>query len=82
MSGRLRDALVAFAREGEHVDAQLLLHFGRDLMHVVADQAHRAGREHRDGLGVEQVVGLLDRLPQPLLAAEDDVLFLMSVEKQ
>ena len=45
-------------------------------MDVVADEAHRAGGEDADGLGLEEVIGLLDRLPQFLLAAEDDLLIL------
>ena len=47
-----------------------------DGVHVVADQAHRAGGEHGDRLGMEQVEGLLDRRAELLLAAEDDLLLL------
>ena len=44
MAGGLADPLVAFATEGQDVDAKLLLHLARDGMDVVADQADRAGR--------------------------------------
>ena len=76
VAGRLAHAAVALATEGEDVDAELLLHFAGHGVDVVADQPHGAGRKDGDRLGMEDVVGLLDRLPQPLHAAEDDVLLL------
>ena len=79
--GRLAHAAVALATEGEDVDAEFLLHFAGHGMHVVADQAHGAGREDGDRLGVEDVEGLLDRLAEPLHAAEDDV-FLLHVGRE
>ncbi len=77
MAGRLGDALVAFAGEGVDVAvAELFLHVRGDGVDIVTDQPHRAGGEDGDGFGMEEVVGLLDRRRQFLLAAEDDVLLL------
>ncbi|KAF5038634.1 hypothetical protein DSECCO2_552200 [anaerobic digester metagenome] len=77
VAGRLADALVAFAAEGEDVAVpELGLHLAGHGVDVVADEAHGTGRENRDGPGVEEVVGFLDGRLQLLLAAEDDVLVL------
>ncbi len=76
VAGRLAHALVALATEAKDVDPQLFLHLPGHGVHVVADEAHRAGGEDADGLGLEDVIGLLHRLLQLLLAAEDDLLIL------
>ena len=76
MARRLAYAAVSLATEGEDVDAELLLHFPRDGVNVVADQADGASGKDGDGLGMKNVEGLLDGRAQPLHAAKDDVLFL------
>ena len=45
-------------------------------MHVVTDQANRTGGKNGDGLGVKEVIGLLDSYFKLLFAAEDNVLLL------
>ena len=62
VAGRLAHALVALATEAEDVDPQLFLHLPGHGVDVVADEAHRAGGEDADGLGLEGVIGLLHRL--------------------
>ncbi len=77
VAGRLTDAFVALATEAEDIAiAKFLLHLPGHRVHVVTDEAHGAGGEDADGLGFEEVIGLLHRLLQFLLAAEDNLLFL------
>ena len=76
MAGRLADPAVTLATEAEYVDPQLLLHLPGHRVDIVADQSDRAGREDGDRLGVKQVIGLLHRRLQFLLAAKDDLLLL------
>ena len=60
VTGGLGDAFVAFAGEPEDVDPKFLLGLAADGVDVVADQADRAGGVHRDGLRLEDPVGLAD----------------------
>ena len=53
MAGRLTDAAVAFATEGEYIDAQFSFMCARYSVHIVADQSHRAGGEDGDRLGMK-----------------------------
>ncbi len=82
MSGGLAHPLVALATEGEDVDPQLFLHLPGHRMNVVADQAHGAGGENADGLGLEEVVGLLHGLAQLFSPPKMICSSCMSVEKQ
>ncbi len=76
MAGGLAHAFVALTTEPEDVDPQLFLHLPGHGVDVVADQAHRAGGEDADGLGLEGVISFLNRLAQLFFAAEDDLLVL------
>ncbi|KAF5033836.1 hypothetical protein DSECCO2_602530 [anaerobic digester metagenome] len=73
VAGGLGHALVAFAGVGEDGDAELFLHLPGHGVDIVADQAHRAGGEDRNGPGMEVVVGFLDGRGELLHAAEHDV---------
>ena len=73
---RLAYSLVALATESEDVDPELLFHLLCHIVDVVADQPDRAGRKDADGLGLEDVVCLLDCGPELLFAPEYDVLVL------
>ena len=64
MAGGLADTLVALATERHDVDPKFLLHLAGDGVDVIADEADRAGGKNGDGLGMENFVGLLDRLPE------------------
>src|SRR5665647_1395559 len=74
MASRLRNPLVAFTAEGKDIAvAELCLHVAGNGVDIIADQPHRTGGEHRDRLGVEDVVDLLNRCRQLLLPAKNDV---------
>ena len=76
MSGGLAHAFVTFAGKTHDIDTQLFLHLPRHGMHVVADEADRAGGKNGDRLRLEYGVSLANRLSQFLFTAENNLVFL------
>ena len=74
VAGRLGNALVPFAGEGVDITVtKLFLHLFGHGMDIIPDQTHRTGGKDGNGTGMKEVISLLNRLCQLLLATKDDI---------